>query len=305
MPTSQGSHPDYSARDEAIRVNTYTTVLRRDGVPHADFAAYWRDVHGPLCSRLPGLGWYVQYHFHREQDGHLWPVVADVEPLPGYVLDGAVEIGFASAGEQETFQDASPLLFSDEQNMFGETLAYDLPAGSQTLLDQRSDPVPNGPERQDRMHVHFSARPGARSDLGAAVRDALAPALLAEEDLTGLRVHDLSTREADADLPPAPNVAHHAGPGRRELLVAEVAFTDPLARRRALQSEPVQQALRAVAGTVEHVTAFPVSGVYTFVRDGRLSAAGLRGSRAAELITRLAATNQLTPEVEGLFTRGG
>lgn len=304
MPTSPRSRPDHSSRDDAIRVNTYTTVRRRSGVPHEDFAAYWRDVHGPLCSRLPGLGWYVQHHFHREQDGHLWPVVGGAGPLPGYVLDGAVEIGFASTTDQETFQDASPLLFSDEQNMFGETVAYDLPAGSPTLLDQRGDPLPNGPEREDRIHVHFSARPGAGTDLTAAVRDALAPALLAEEDLTGLRLHDPSMREADADQPPAPNVAHHVGPGRREVLVAEIAFTDPLARRRALQGEPVQQALRTVVTAVDHVTAFPVSGVYTFVRDGRLSAAGLRGSRAAELITRLAALNQLAPEVEQLFIRG-
>lgn len=39
------------------------------------------------------------------------------------------------------------------------------------------------------------------------------------------------------------------------------------------------------------------------MRDGRLTTAGLRGSRPAELITRLAALNQLTPEVERLFHR--
>jgi hypothetical protein len=55
------------------------------------FAHYWRDVHGPLCSRLPGLGWYVQHHFDRKQDAHLWPSEPGLEPVPGYVLDGMVE----------------------------------------------------------------------------------------------------------------------------------------------------------------------------------------------------------------------
>jgi hypothetical protein len=33
---------NYAARDETIRINSYTTVLRREGVPHEVFATYWR-----------------------------------------------------------------------------------------------------------------------------------------------------------------------------------------------------------------------------------------------------------------------
>ena len=52
---------DFSARDHSIRINSYTTVRRRTALPHESFAAYWRDVHGPLCAPS-GLGWYVQQH---------------------------------------------------------------------------------------------------------------------------------------------------------------------------------------------------------------------------------------------------
>ena len=36
--------PNYAARDETIRINSYTTVLRRGRVPHEVFATYWRDA---------------------------------------------------------------------------------------------------------------------------------------------------------------------------------------------------------------------------------------------------------------------
>lgn len=41
---------NYGARDENIVINSYTTVLRRNGVPHDLFATYWRDVL-TLCAR--------------------------------------------------------------------------------------------------------------------------------------------------------------------------------------------------------------------------------------------------------------
>ena len=61
------STQDYSARDKAVRHSIYASVRRRDGVPHDLFTSYWRDVHATLCSRLPGLGFYVQQHFDRNK----------------------------------------------------------------------------------------------------------------------------------------------------------------------------------------------------------------------------------------------
>src|SRR5471030_296843 len=148
---------DYAARDASIAINSYTTVLRRPRVPHEVFATYWRDVHGPLCSRIPGLAWYVQNHFDREQDAHLWPAIEGIAPFPNYELDGGVEIGFASAADQGVFNDASSILFADEQNMFAAPVAYALPDGSRTLVDRSPDPVPNGNDGIDRIHVHFGA----------------------------------------------------------------------------------------------------------------------------------------------------
>ena len=53
-----------------------------------------------------------------------------------------------------------------------------------------------------------------------------------------------------------------------------------------------------------HITAFPVSGVFTFVRNEALTTAGIRGSRVAELIADLAAANQVSDRVVTLMRRG-
>ena len=163
--------------------------MRREAVPHELFATYWRDVHGPLCARIPGLGWYVQNHFNREQDAHLWPSVEGVTPFPNYVLDGGVEIGFSDAADQAVFKAASPLLFSDEQNMFAETIAYDLPQGSRTVIDLTPDPVPNETDQLDRIHVHFNPAHDDIASFHQFMAGEFAVSLAAAPEVLRLRLH--------------------------------------------------------------------------------------------------------------------
>jgi hypothetical protein len=303
MSTSS-STPDHGQRDQAIAINSYTTVVGRRAVPEERFRSYWRDVHGPLCSRVPGLGFYVQHHFAAQRDTHLWPLPAGVAPLPDYDLDGAVEIGWASAGDQADFQDASHILFSDEQNVFEETAAYTLPDGSTTIVDRDANATPNGADSSDRLHVHFSPVPGKTDELMDHLLGAFAARAVASPDVVKVRVHAPEPHDNSAPNPPAPNVAHTMPDGRIDLVVLEIAFVDSLARRRFTGSDEHQAHLSDIAPLVIAVTAFPVSGVFTFVRDGALTTAGLRGSRVAELIGDLAAANQVSDEVQHLMRTG-
>jgi hypothetical protein len=298
------TNQDYAARDESIRINSYTTVLRREGVPHEVFATYWRDVHGPLCSRIPGLGWYVQNHFSREQDAHLWPEVEGVTPLPGYVLDGGVEIGFANSADQAVFKDASPILFSDEQNMFAETIAYNLAQGSRTFVDRWADPVPNGNEGLDRIHLHFSPRHDDASAFHTFLADELAAFLATSPEVLKLRLHLPESYDNAVPNPPAPNVAHVTSPERANLAIMEIAFASPLARRAFYASDAFQSTVAGQSRHIRHATAFAVSGIYTYVRDKALTTAGLRGSRAAQLIGLLGANNQVSADVQHLLQYG-
>lgn len=285
-----------------IEINSYTTVKRRERVPHDVFATYWRDVHGPLCARLPGLGLYIQHHFSREQDAHLWPLAPGITQIPDYELDGGVEIGFMSASEQEHFKQASSILFSDEQNMFDETLAYDLPNGSLTLSNHLHDEAMNGRDQADRIHLHLSPR-GSLEDLHTYLREDLGPKLAEDETVEKVRLHLCSPFVNDGEHPPSPDVAHTATPIRAELAIIEIAFENPLARRRFFASDAYQNTLQAQAAHIAQLKAFAVSGVYTYVFEGVITTAGLRGSRAAELIEYLGAVNQVTTEVESLFLR--
>ncbi|MCQ3032593.1 hypothetical protein NLO88_18230 [Pseudomonas syringae] len=286
-----------------IEINSYTTVKRRERVPHDIFATYWRDVHGPLCSRLPGLGLYIQHHFSRNQDAHLWPLADGIKEIGDYELDGGVEIGFASAQDQKQFQAVCPILFSDEQNMFEETLAYDLPDGSATVVNRLNDEKFNGTDRFDRIHVHFSPRTSLAT-LHEYIANDLAKVLAGAEEVLKLRLHLNHPFNNDGMHPPAPNVAHHADIARAELVVMEIAFESPLARRRFFESPVFQATLAAQSEHIAQLKAFAVSGLYTYVRDGEITTAGLRGSRAAELIEYLGAVNQRTPEVEHLLLKG-
>lgn len=285
-----------------IEINSYTTVKRRERVPHEIFATYWRDVHGPLCSRLPGLGLYIQHHFSRHQDAHLWPLPESVREIADYELDGGVEIGFLSAKEQGLFKQASPILFSDEQNMFEETLAYDLPTGSMTLLNRLGDETYNGLDQADRIHVHMSPR-NTLQELHTYLREDLSTKLVSHESVQKMTLHLCSEFVNDGNHPPSPGVAHLATPARAELVMLEIAFKNPLARRQFFETEVFQSTLAEQSKHIAELKAFAVSGVYTYVVDGAITTAGLRGSRAAELIQYLGANNQLTPEVEQLFRK--
>jgi hypothetical protein len=290
----------YGTRDQNIVINSYTTVLRKNGVPHELFATYWRDVHGPLCARLPGLGWYVQHHLTREKDGHLWPVIEGVKPLQGYVLDGGVEIGFLSAADQTQFKDASSLLFSDEQNMFKETIAYDVPDGSSTLVDRLANPIPNETATLDKMHLHFhldgNNLPAARDAVEKLARE-----MASSDAVLKLRLHLAQPYDNAEPAPPAPGVNHEVEASRLNIVMMELVFESAWARRSYYASEHFKAITEGISKHVHHVTPFGVSGVYTYVRDAVMTTAGVRGSRQAELIRQLGAINQTRPEVENLF----
>lgn len=294
---------NFADRDASISINSYTTVLRRPSTPHDIFATYWRDVHGPLCARIPGLAWYVQNHFDREQDAHLWPTIDGIKPFEDYILDGGVEIGFHSAADQEEFNKACPILFDDEQNMFAATVAYALPTGSQTYVDRTPDPVPNGDDGLDRIHVHFGSGSSSRGHFIQFMKH-FAETLAKDPALLKVRLHLPEPYDNAKPAPPAPNVDHTVTSEREQIAILELAFETPITRRVFYKSSVFQSTLEDQRSYIRHFAAFAVSGIYTYIRDKQLTMAGLRGSRSAQLIERLGATNQIDENTKRLLLTG-
>lgn len=291
------SPTDYAARDTRIRRQTYSVVRKLDGLPHELFAMYWRDVHAPLCARLPGLGYYVQHHFSRDRWANAWPVPEGVRRME-LVLDGAVEIGFATTGEEARFMEASPVLFGDESNLFAHAVAYNLPQGSRTLVDRQADAIPNGPDALHRFHLHLNggSRDGFRPWLSG-----WADLLAAVPAVQKLRLRLPEPYDNAHPAPPSPHVDHQVSDERKDIGIVEVGFASVMAARAFFDSEEYRATGAGQREFIRSAGVFPVTGSYTFIRDGAITTAGLRGSGPAQLIEQIGAVNQTRADVTRRF----
>lgn len=288
---------DFSARDDVVRHNIYASVRRRDGLPHDLFAHYWRDVHATLCSRLPGLNFYVQQHFDRDHHANFWPLAEGTRTIATR-LDGSAELGFANLAEQAIFAEAGKILYADEANFIGESVAYNLPNGSLTLVDRDENPSRNGADPFHRIHLYMSRQPGQDTTTWLTETST---ALAGHDAVVKWKLHLPELYNNSKPAPPAPNVSHRVDTDRLDLAVAEIAFSSPLAAQSLFASALFKEVLAEQTRHVDAIGVYLVTGFYTFVRDGQATLAGLRGSRAAEIISNVGALNQLDYDVMAFF----
>jgi hypothetical protein len=291
---------DFAVRDQRIGRLSYGVMRKLPGLPQDLFAGYWRDVLGPLLARLPGVDYYVQHHFSPDHFTNLWPSPEGVRRME-VALDGAAEVGFADADHQSRYVAASPVLFEDLAHLFEHTVAYSLPNGSQTLVDREADGIPNGPDRLHRLHLHLSGRSGG------VFRPWLsdwAQQLAAARAVRKLRLHLPEPYDNACPSPPSPNVDHQVSDERRAIGVIEIGFASAFTAREFFDSEAFRATVEDQRRHIRSIGTFRVSGVYTYVRDGVITTAGLRGSRTAELIEQIGAVNQTRDEVTRRFLQG-
>ena len=95
-------------------------LYRKEGMSRQEFRTYWRDVHGAIGARMPGLRRYVQNH-----------ALADGAPF-----DGIAEMWFDSPADMQTAftseaaQDAArdvPNFLSEQQVVMIEEVEMELP----------------------------------------------------------------------------------------------------------------------------------------------------------------------------------
>ena len=83
-------------------------VNRRPDMEAEDFRRYWRETHGPIAAKLPGLRKYVQNHFAAAPDGT--PPMYDGFAELWWDDAEAMEQSLASAEGQAAVADADNFL---------------------------------------------------------------------------------------------------------------------------------------------------------------------------------------------------
>ena len=119
--------------------------------------------------------------------------------------------------------------------------------------------------------------------------------------MSKVRLHVPEPYDNERPLPPSPGVDHFLTEDRLNIAALEVGFESALQAREWFDSDLFKSTIPGQRQHVRAIGVFHVTGVYTFVRDGRPTLAGLRGSRQAEIIEAVGAANQAGPEVGQWF----
>ncbi len=99
-------------------------LQRKQGMAREEFRRYWREVHGPIGARMPGVQRYVQNH-----------VAAEGAPFDGvaemwFNTPADMQKAFTSEAAAEAARDAANFL-AGSQVVIVEEVEMELPAGPQ------------------------------------------------------------------------------------------------------------------------------------------------------------------------------
>jgi hypothetical protein len=293
---------DYSARDGQGKVTFYVLLWKRKGITLEDFDNYWRDVHGPVCARLPGQFQYWQFHVAHNEGG-IFPTVAGVDYLGTAEdqFDGIAELTFKSPQDRQTWFDAATILMDDEHNIFSKAIGYVTDEGnSKTYVDRIAEGAPNGSLGIVKFHVMVKQASGVSvEDFRKYLRDSFATAVTKSDQVLKFRLHLFEP--PDVSRPDAAGVAHAEAPEKQYQAAFEIAFKDRLDMETFFASDAYAATVKEQAKYVRQVAPFPERDPYAFVYNGKMTLVGQRGSRTAELITLLGATNQLRDDIANLL----
>ena len=293
---------DFSTRDQAGSVAFYVLLWKRRGIPLELFDDYWRNVHGPVCARLPGQFQYWQLHVAHNVGG-LWPEAPGLrfDTTVENQFDGIAELTFHSVDDRNTWFQAAGILMDDEHNLFRKAIGYNTnPGNSRTFVDGIPVGDPNGPVGVPKMHVMLKKADWTGiADFRRYMSDSFAPAVAKSPLVLKFRLHLFE--EVDASRPDAAGVAHSESADENYQAAFEIAFSNRLEMESFFASPEFAAAVKDQAQHVKQICVFPERSAYTFVYDGAMTLAGQRSSTVAALITDIGATNQLRDDITSLM----
>lgn len=293
---------DFSARDRAGSVVFYVLLWKRRGISLDHFDDYWRNVHGPVCARLPGQFQYWQLHVAHNERG-LWPEAPEIryDCASENQFDGIAELSFRDAADRDTWFHAAGILMDDEHNLFRKAIGYNTsPGNSRTYADGIPAGDPNGPVGVPKMHAMVKkADAVTMADFRRYMTDRFASAVVKSSLVLKFRLHLFE--EVDASRPDAAGVVHSEPEEENYQAAFEIAFSDRLEMESFFASPQYAEAAENQAKYVKRICVFPERSAYTFVYNGAMTLAGQRSSSVAALIKEIGATNQLRDDISSLM----
>lgn len=291
-------------RDDQIETLFYTPLKGRTGLSIDHFRLYWKDAHGPLCARLPGLFQYKQFHLAHDSGG-VWPAPLGVERgTPGEEqIDGIAELTFTSTQNRQTWVDAGLPLMIDEQNCFDETVGYLVTdRRSTTFVDHIANDVPNGDVGVARYHVLLKrAADASQEEFRRFLSEQFAPNVVTSELVLKFRLHLLDDYTKPA--PPAPNVFHEPSEQRQVHAAFEIAFATRMQLAKFVASAEYVKAAKGMGRFVRQMSVFAEEAAYSLVEDGEATLMGQRSPSVARTITDAGALSNLSVDVVELMYR--
>jgi hypothetical protein len=295
---------DFSHRDEPGQVAFFVLLWKRKGLDLTLFDDYWRDVHGPVCARLPGQFQYWQYHVHPNNGG----IIPQIDGIEYTTVDadqfaGIAELTFKTPEDRVTWFQAAAILMDDEHNIFSKAIGYNTsPSNSITYLDKLADGAPNGDTLASlvRLFILIKKNPAVSpTEFQAYFKDKFAPAIATSSHLAKFRLNLFD--EVDGTRPPAAGVEHSESADKSYHASLELAFENNLELESFLASPDYKATEATQSQYIQAIATFPTHFVNTFVYEGKMTLAGQRGSSVAQLITKIGAINQLQPDIVDLM----
>ncbi len=294
---------NYAIRDRKGTTAFYVLLKKRSGISRQLFSDYWKNVHGPVCARLPGQYQYWQFHLEHSQND-LWAIHEGIEYnlSPEDQFDGIAELTFTSEQERQNWFQAAAILMNDERNLFNKAIGYNTsPNNSKTYLDRLTTGDPNG--KIDCLKMHVMLKKNQRvslRDFRTYLSEYFAPAIILNNSVLKFRLHLFE--EVDNSRPEAGIVAHSEPLEKQYQAAWEIAFSNSLAKEKFFASADYLAAAENISQYIEQINPFPERTAHTFVYSGKMTLAGQRSSTVAELITEVGAINQLQEDIVALVS---
>lgn len=293
---------NYADRDREGKVVFYVPLWKRNGIPLDLFDDYWRNVHGPVCARLPGQYQYWQFHVAHNEGG-IWPAIegSNYSTPEEDQFDGIAELTFKTVEDRQTWFEASAILMDDEHNLFHKAIGYNTnPGNSITYVDGIENGTPNGVVGVEKFHVLVRKADGVSVDeFRHYLKDIFGSKVASSDLVLKFRLHLFE--EVENSRPEAAGVVHSELEEKEYDAAFEIAFSNRLEMEQFFAAPVYAAAVKNQAKYIKQISPFPERTAYTFVYNDQMTLVGQRSSTVAELITKIGATNQLRDDVTALM----